>query len=753
MPCLPVIRMFGHLSFPSIFRIPAAVAAGGFLFSFNLSAQNAQQPKENIHEGYSIHQSIDLGGRIADINGSEPMYDTLVNMQSGPRILQQTMEMHAVPGQPHFFLYDTLLLTNMGYGGDTINSTVLRMSKGRIYDFQGMFRRDRQYFDYNLLANPLIPPDVTSNGYTFPQVLQTPHLYNTVRRMLDTSLTLMPLSKVSYRTGYSSSINQGPTFASMHNGAEAQLLQNWRVSTDYWFGAVDWKPSPRTTFTFKETITHYKGNINWQLAGPYLQLPNGNPVTLGYDQVQLPTCNDGNQPIVTSTTNPVTANPTCAGFQQLSRYSPNRAIFPTEEARFQSSQIQHVQMNGRVSYTGANMNLPQFNENFLGLDDFGIRQWNITGYSKGQRINVSADFGLTWQLSDRFSISEQYDFWYFRQPAINYLSEIDHFDDVNPNVPSMLDPPGAAQPASITLANNYFGQKLETNTFRVEWKPTSWSVFSLAYRYGYRRINFVMPLSTDFFANGADYSVSIHENGGIFGAVLHPTSQWKIDGTIEAAYLDNAWVQIDPRQRQRYQLHVFWNPVSAVTVTASYDDLELHDNQALINHQAHSRTGTVGVDFAPGEHYAIEVNYGHMGNFTQTGICYASSNPPPNAPATAPASCGANIYLGNAYYNEPTEYALVDFIYTPASKIKADAGLRVNAVHGSANFYNTRQVPGTLQSQYYTPFVKVAWTAPQGWGFRGEWNYYGYGEGAGVGPTLPRAFHTNLYTLGFHYEF
>jgi hypothetical protein len=41
----------------------------------------------------------------------------------------------------------------------------------------------------------------------------------------------------------------------------------------------------------------------------------------------------------------------------------------------------------------------------------------------------------------------------------------------------------------------------------------------------------------------------------------------------------------------------------------------------------------------------------------------------------------------------------------------------------------------------------------QGWGLRGEWNYYDYGEGGAVGPTLPRAFHTNLYTIGMHYEF
>jgi hypothetical protein len=207
-----------------------------------------------------------VGGRIADQSGSLPMYDTLVNLHSGPRIFQQNLEMHAVPKSPHFFLFDSLMATNMGYGGDPENNTVLRMSKGKIYDFQGMFRRDRQYFDYDLLGNPLIPDGVTSNGYTFPQVQQAPHLFNTVRRMTDTNLNLFPVAKVSFRAGYSQNINHGPSYSSMHNGSEAQFLQNWRNSTDNWFGAVDWKPFTRTLLTLQENISHYKGDTSYQLA-------------------------------------------------------------------------------------------------------------------------------------------------------------------------------------------------------------------------------------------------------------------------------------------------------------------------------------------------------------------------------------------------------------------------------------------------------------------------------------------------------
>ena len=36
-------------------------------------------------------------------------------------------------------------------------------------------------------------------------------MFNTVRRMTDTDLTILPLSKVTFRVGYSQNIFQGPS--------------------------------------------------------------------------------------------------------------------------------------------------------------------------------------------------------------------------------------------------------------------------------------------------------------------------------------------------------------------------------------------------------------------------------------------------------------------------------------------------------------------------------------------------------------
>src|SRR5271169_5096889 len=113
------------------------VALMPLLVSAGASAQDPQpkdqeKEKETISGGYVVHQSFDMGVRIMENAGSLGMYDTLVNLQSGPRILGQTFDMHTVAGTYHP-LFDNLSESSSGYGGDPYNVTTLRMSKGKIY--------------------------------------------------------------------------------------------------------------------------------------------------------------------------------------------------------------------------------------------------------------------------------------------------------------------------------------------------------------------------------------------------------------------------------------------------------------------------------------------------------------------------------------------------------------------------------------------------------------------------------------------
>src|ERR1700728_4891198 len=297
-------------------------------------------------DGYTLHESIDLGGHVANHDGSGAMYDTLVNQQSGPRILGETYELRALPNTKNT-LVDHLKAFTSGLGGDPNDVAKLDFSKGKLYDFSGLFRRDRQYFDYNLLGNPNLPPGQSipigpaaapTGSYAWPQETQSPFLNNSVRRMTDTKLTLLPLSKVTFRAGYSQNVFQGPSLTPSGYqvaGAYDLLLQEYqRNSTDDWTGSVEWKPVSRTRLTYEEQVTHYKGDSYYSLAPQYFNLQEADgfrvAVLQNYDnpinQAVGITCNAGVgaasiYPAQTPNGLPI-VDPACNVITSYSRFQP-----------------------------------------------------------------------------------------------------------------------------------------------------------------------------------------------------------------------------------------------------------------------------------------------------------------------------------------------------------------------------------------------------------------------------------------------
>jgi hypothetical protein len=86
-------------------------------------------------------------------------------------------------------------------------------------------------------------------------------------------------------------------------------------------------------------------------------------------------------------------------------------------------------------------------------------------------------------------------------------------------------------------------------------------------------------------------------------------------------------------------------------------------------------------------------------------------------------------------------------------RFHVNAGYRISAVNGATTFMNVRQVNGSLQSYFQSPYAGVAWDLEQQWTWKADYNFYGYGEGLPIGPTLPRNFHGNIITLAVRYAF
>ena len=250
---------------------------------------------------YNIQQSAELGYRATWIDGNQDTYNTFVHLGQGPRLLDYTLSMRSINHQG--FLFDRLNFSNFGYGGDPDDVSRLRMDKNKWYEFSVVFRRHKNFWDYNLLANPLNPVPILHGGRlprtfavtnpAFP-VTKSPHSLDRVRRMGDYDLALFPQSRVRVRLGYSRLVDEGPSSTSFHGTTDFLLAQNFRMTTNAYRVGVDFQVLPKTTFSYDQFLEWNKNDTSDTLANtPFLvqttQFPGTVSVDMGLNWYYPPT--------------------------------------------------------------------------------------------------------------------------------------------------------------------------------------------------------------------------------------------------------------------------------------------------------------------------------------------------------------------------------------------------------------------------------------------------------------------------------
>jgi hypothetical protein len=685
--------------------------------------------EKKLTDIYAIHQSVELGGHISSRSGSEAVYSTMINLHTGARILNESLEMRALPGAKAT-PFDNLSTDSFGYGGDPNSVSFLKINKGRIYDFRGSFRRSRSFFNYDLLDNPLIPP----SSVPYVPVLNSPHMFDTVRHNTDTNVTLAPLSPVSLRVGFNYNTSVGPTYSTVHYGAEALLLQNWSNLTENLDFGLDAKLPRRTSISYDHFIASYQGRTNWDLSGLNYALSNGTPVSAGIDLSSVFT-----DPCAKPFLAGGVYSPTCIGFTSYNRQAPTRSLTPSDQIRFQSAAIPKFTLNGRIIYSDTNSKLDNFNESFTGLERGGVVQFQIGGLANVRRVNTNGDFAAVWQVAPKVTVSNVVDFAFFHMPGTNSYTEADY------DGTSMLLPLGDT-PSKVTTTPDfqYLNQKTKTDTVLAAWDAAQRVRLSLGFRYRSRLI-------TDA---GGDV-IPIHEEAGIFGAALQPTTLWRVNLKVDAMYADNSFTRMSPRQQQHYVLRTTYRPKTWLTFAGTANVHEGRDNVQFVNHLEHNRDFSAGVVIAPSEKWSIDANYAYDSVYSTITECYAATPAPSAAiPALDPA-CISNgtPYQTNGFYNVPTQTGSIGMVLSPVKTLHGGFGYRGTGVNGSTNAINVRQVDGSIQSVYQTPYLNVAYDLEKNFQWKGEYNYYGYGEGIPIGPTSPRNFRGNLYTLSVRYAF
>jgi hypothetical protein len=731
------------------------LSSSPMLFAQSSTTQATPAEPESVNRsGYLTQSSVEVGYRLNSVNGSADMYNTLVNLQSGPRFLDETLSMQSQDHQG--LLFDNLYLNSFGWGGDPNNALRLRVDKNKWYKFQGSFRRDQSFSDYDLLANPLNPPTSTPS---IP-ALNSPHEFQTTRRMSDVDLTLLPQSRLSFRLGYSHNNMTGPSFSSVHEGTEGFLLQPWNTTMNSYRMGVDLKIASRTVLSYDQLFDDYRGDTDSSLASfaPVL-LPGGGPVELG---LSIDTANK----VPCAVTPPATTlvdstgtltNVTCNAYFSYLRNQRIRTSTPTERLSLRSNYFHRLDVVASFSYSHADMNTP-LAESFDGLlTRTATRAFTDTGSADASRISNVLDVEATLHLTKHLRLMEKFYFWAYRIPENANFTEID--SDCPTTVPptpcTLLTPLSATTPSTTdTLTQSSFNQAWKKNQTELAWDISKKIGARIGYRYGDR----VFDHFNDFLPGDEDHFV-VHENTALLGVWARPSHVLRLNFDLEHINYDNVIVRMSPRKESRYRFQTSYTPRPWAVLGGSINILQDANDASLTNYVGHNRNYGFTVSLAPSERFGVDLAYNYNNVIQNALICFNDTPPVGvNLPFVAgAASCAvndpANPLLANSFYTNQTNFGMSTVRFKPIKRVTANLGLSITSVDGRIPQFNILQPLGSSQYMYYQPVANFSVGLSQKMAWNTGWNYYQYNEGSFVGPTSPRYFHANALTESLRYEF
>ncbi len=148
---------------------------------------------------FQTQGSVSFGYRFADVTGYEPMYQELLNLQTGPRLTDFNIFSQATTPNPYV---DNFSLTMSGLGGDPYPVAQLTVSKNNLYELHANW--SQSYFDYAPDQNVILPGGVPG--------LTSEHSWSTVRKFGSFDFLLHASKNLRFVFDYYHTSNSGATF-------------------------------------------------------------------------------------------------------------------------------------------------------------------------------------------------------------------------------------------------------------------------------------------------------------------------------------------------------------------------------------------------------------------------------------------------------------------------------------------------------------------------------------------------------------
>jgi hypothetical protein len=673
---------------------------------------------------YTVISSLEVGYRGLRVGGDLNKYQSDLNYKAGPRLFDSSLLVRSKDGKGE--LFDTLLMTSTGWGGDPYGHLRFSAEKPKLYRFDGNYRRFKYFRFLNNLANPnwVFSPASFS---VVPNPITGEHGYNTRTQMGDLDLTLLPKNeKIRFNVGYSPERYSGPAFTNYHfGGNEFNFLSRLRSRANDFRVGADGKVGP-IDFSFLQGFRRFRDDSS---------------ISLG-------------------STPGINLNPTAAFLTSFNRDEPARGSVNYTRLSAHTLVAKKLDITGRIVYskatsrstfietsTGRNLNpritgwppgpLPA-TPNTLNLGQYVIT-------ANTERPDTLGDIGVTFLATDKLRISNTFRVEDFTIDGLGVFS--DFF--------SITRGSGATLRTDTIRFDNLDAHKITNyrkyqDTIEGDYQFNARYSIHFGYRYGNRRIE----QSFDGFNFGSNGSLTPppartseseqeenHTHAFLGGFKARPAKNWTIYFDGEHGTADNVFTRIgnynytNIRAKSRYTPNAKLSFNVAVITRNNSNPSEiagvsLNDFGVDVK----SRTFTSSVDWSPNSRLAFSTGYNYNWVNSDAVIDYFFNS--------------VRHPQGHTLYFVRNNFFYIDTTARLHARATLYMSYRVNQDNGQGNrLADPTGTPGTLINSYpmnfQSPEARLAIKINRQLDWNLGYQYYNYKESALVGPR-PQNYHAHL---------
>jgi len=649
--------------------------------------------------GYRVTSTTEFGFRFRRLDGSELKYNSDLNYKQGFRVFDSSILFESDSGRGKYF--DSLLITNTGWGADPSGFTRVNVEKTGIYKFNSSVRRIK-YF--NNLSNHVLGE----------------HTSDTTRTFGDFDITLLPQNeKLRFNLGASFNDNNGPGVYTIRWSSDEYPVQNYT----------------------RQKSNDFRVGVEGMLLGFNLGLTQGFRIFKDRSDYTIEGPAPGNNPTNTSA---------IASFSRS---------FPTDSHAYYTHFNAHrtfakkLDFSGQVIYTStdSDMGMTELvvgrdnSNNYVDLDRFSI-------FANNKRTQARGDIGLTYMVTNNFRISNTFSFDRFSVNGGESLEQWQARRNASGTPLALVNPRSSAY-----RVNDY---RRFVNTIEGDYQFNANVSMHIGYRYTDRKVDvtgydvtYTNPVSaTNPLIIGVDEKNST--NTLIAGMKIKPVKNWVMFWDIEHGTADNVFSRLENykytnvRFRTRLTVKKFAFNGSVVTKD---------NNNPSTSYEGSSPVLPVGTDFGTiikNRFYAGSVEWAPMDKLTfSSGYTYHHLSS--DTAIVVPITIGSTVrVLGYSLYFMRDHYGYFDVSAKPMKRMSLYASYRISRDTGQGDRYSNplttpQYIIGSYPMQFQSPEFRVAFRITRNVDWNVGYQYYNYSDSQT--PTLNYKAHLPYTSLKIYF--